>query len=110
MVRTKHLTPHRVFRAKVPEQRYSNPRRCVRSQSDRLRHTTLHKGCRCGQLRSPAMHGNSIALLDHIEDFYFCRRLYSRPHAIFAACLHHLAGALMSHRQGGLARAAGSPR
>ena len=49
-------------------------------------------------------HGNSIALLDHIEDFYFCRRLYSRPHAILAARLHHLAGALMSHRQGRLAR------
>ena len=55
----------------------------------------------CGNL--PA-HGNSIALLDHIQDFYFCRRLYSRPHAILAARLRHLAGALMSHRQGRLAR------
>jgi hypothetical protein len=51
-----------------------------------------------------APHGNSIAFLDHIEDFYFRRRLYSRPHASSAARLHHLVGALMSHRQAGLAR------
>src|SRR6516225_6078496 len=54
VVRPKHLSPRRVFRAKVPEQRFPNPQRCVRSQNDRLQHTTLHKGCRCGQLRSPA--------------------------------------------------------
>ena len=52
----------------------------------------------CGQL--PA-HGNSIALLDHIEDFYFYRRL-SPP--AFGGPAPAFGGPLMSHRQNRLAR------
>ena len=47
-------------------------------------------------------HGNSIALLDHIENFYFDGRF--NPARNRRVRLPHLAGPLMSHRQSRLAR------